>query len=342
MTIMQPNGTANSSYAKIDISTQRSLKSCIATGWKYFSDNPKRYFNALWLASAIGGIGIAVAVYCISSLWAGLAVPYSLYLKSGIPGKDALAMITPSATAWTAMAVALVALIVGTCAFKGKLWTVLRNATAPTLAGTPKSKNLRAWSIGKGEIKTGITAVAIDAAFLIVLIITISAAIFAAIHTTAWLLLILIPITLYLYIIYIAYSVEKLAYAAQPIAAIKSAFGISTYRFGGMLFVTAIPAITTGILALAVCMPVAVMCFAISANAASELTGEAPGLPTYFPIMFIATSAIAFTAASLITSINLWPAMLKVASEKAKASTATAALLAPDMAKDDETNDITA
>ena len=321
MTKMQPEGTDKTTYAKIDISSQRSLKSCIATGWKFFADSPKYYVNSLWLASLIGGFCVAVASYGLSELWAGLAVPYSLYIKSGIPEKEAMAMITPSANAWIAAAITLLALIIGTCVFKGKLWTFVRNATISNQAEAPH-RHRPAFAISRGELKTGLTATAVDVVFGIVSILIFSATLIAAIHTSAWLLLILMPLFICLYIIYMAYSIEKLAYSAKPLIALKSSFGISCRRFGGMLFVTAIPAITTGMIAIAVCMPVVTMCLAIQANAASELTGEAAGLPPFFPALFLATSTIAFTAASLMASLNLWPALLKVASEKVKAASA--------------------
>ena len=316
-TKMNSEEKTNNTYEQIDTNSRRSLKSCIAASWKLLTDNPKLYLKTLWLGAAIGGIGLALAAYCASTLWAGLAVPYSLYVKSGIPEKEAATMITPSITAWITAIAGIVALFIGICAFKGKLWTFIRKATG--LEKDDKSKKCRrALAIRKPELTTGLQAVSIDVVFGILYVLIFSATFIAATHTSIWLLLILIPIFIYLYIIYIVYSVEILAYRAKAFPALKYSLSLGNRRFGGLLFVTALPAIPTIILSAAVCLPVVVMSFAISANAASVITGEAYGLPALFPALYIIVSAIAFTAASAIMSFNAWPVTLKVASEKVK------------------------
>lgn len=316
---MQEKEKANIASSTIEINSPRSLKSCIATSWKFFADCPKQYLNTLWLGMAIGGIGLAIAAYCAATLWAGLAVPYSLYVKSGIPQKEALAMITPSTAAWVAFGVGIVAVVIGTCAFKGKLWVFIRETVSPESKDNSRQRR-HAFAIRKSELGIGLAAFAIDLIFGIAAAIFAAGAIVAALYTTPWLLLILIPVYVYLYNIYNVYCVEKLYYGSSVGHALKRSFSLGSRRFGGVLFVTALPSFTTGFLALAVCLPIAVMCFAISANAASVLTGEANGLPTFFPALFIATSAIAFAAASAIMSVNAWPVVLKVASEEAKAT----------------------
>ncbi len=291
--------------------TRRSLRACIADGWRIFALRPGTWLKQLFPAALMAGTGWTLLLWATFRLFTGHILPAMLYIQSGHDAGTVRAHFTPTLSQGAAFAVFVAIGLLLVCFAKGLLWEQIRHFC---LTGSLQEKGLLL--PGKKNFRLFKAYLAFSSAIAAVFLLpTALIGGLSAWSGTGYPMLIMLPIGLFVSVIAVPGRAAHLAGDKTPVQAFREMQHSGLRHWGGYFLVMLLTAIPLTATIAAFALPFITLLLAGFADTASTETGEVSGLPSYFTALFFATSITAVTLSFLVSALQSWALALKWGAE---------------------------
>lgn len=282
---------------------ERSVKACIADGWRIFALNRSIYLKNMWVYLLLAGLtGAFLSELCIQYICDHFLPAYRLTeLDSDSELAKLIALPTLSETVYLLLAFVLFIMALYCC--YGRMWRMMKHFSI--------ENQLPRLSLhfSRDERSFALRMFGINMLFTIIFLILTAFVTAAALKWNTWISVALLPFFIYTictvcvceiwYVFKGASLKESLAYG------LKHSMGIPFI----IRFITFIPATALYV----VCsMPPIVYALSEWAGYNSILMGDASGLPPFLPILFYVINTICLAISLLCITIRTWTLVLKI------------------------------
>lgn len=292
-----------SSYEAIN--KERSLKSCMAEGWKIFSLHGKAYFHYMWIPLLLGGCGYAIFSYVACDFYNQSIVPAYLYVSSGAEMELVKMLFMPSATESALLVLSFLAFIAGFLVFKTACFCQIQHYCA--------NNQLPATHVFLDSAPIRASAVKLLLYYIVQLFILCLATLLLvgiAAITSWWMLLLLLPFIVYWTVVAVIGEQFLLLRNMKLKTALLAAVGKGN-SWGGYLILLILTGIPLAIISFIALYPNALLQLAYVADSIGMLSNDPSGMPAYMPILYFILTAIGTAAVYLALSIQTWTLAFK-------------------------------
>ncbi len=284
---------------------ERSLRACIAAGWKLFAFHLRPYLAALWMPLLAAGCGYALFSFFFCRMYCTSALPAWVYTHSGLELGVAREFFFPAPTDWLWLLLFFVAAVAGSCLARGAVFAQIkyyvREGRLP--------KNLSAVG-GTPLRRSALRLLVFDALWTFVLAAITAVVVGIAAVTSWWVLLLLLPIYIYgavaVNIGEQFYLLRGLSLKESLVRSFTKGNNLSDYFV--LLLLTSIPMFAVAIVGL---YPNILLQLAYIVDGTGRLAGDASGMPDFMPLLFFILTAIGSAVVLLARSIQLWTLAFK-------------------------------
>lgn len=282
---------------------ERSVKACIADGWRIFALNWRTYLKDLWVYLLLVGLtGAFLFELSVQYTCEHLLPAYRLTEMGGDPSLVKL-IAAPAVTEAVYLLLALLLFIVAILCSYGRMWQMMKHfCTHNQMPEFPLyfSRHERAFAL---------RTLCVNALFTVVCMVLTALVMFAALKWSLWIAAILLPLYIYtastVCVCEIRFVLKGHSLNKSLRYTLKRSMGIPFI----IQFITFIPAT---VLYVVFCMPLSVYLLSEWAGNSSLLMGDASGLPSFLPFLFFTLNTLGLALSMGVTTIRTWSLALKV------------------------------
>lgn len=287
---------------------QRSLRGCVADGWRVFALKPKTYLAGLLPGALLAGVGLALIWTMVCRFCTEFLLPIRIYLQAGYTNDEAWQQFGPLTTDYVlgaaACLVGLLALLVGRACVWAQIGHYARTNSLPSLRTLLRPKSIAA-HCGRLLVYNVLTG-------LVLLLLAVPFSLLAVSGSEWWLLAVL---PFWVFVLALAVPGRNAYLLAQGSlkTALKSGLREGWHHWGGYFLIMLLTAIPLLVAAAVLLLPLAPVTLAEFANVVNLLTNEPSGMPLYAQWTGRVLAVIGFAGTFLVGTLQTWSLAFKAA-----------------------------
>ena len=276
---------------------ERSVKACVIDSWRVFALNWRTYLQCCWTYVLLVGLsGAFLSQMCLHYAQSQLLPAWRLH-EIGGPDEVVQAFLVPAPDTLVYLLLSLLVFVCSLHVLGGRVGgMIVRYGQADKLDRThialSGEERRMAWRLLRMNLP-----------WCAVLWIACAAIGYAAMAWSKWLLLLLLPVTLY---IWTTCNCARLGYMLLPVK-YKEALKVSARRSMGLAVILQV--ITLLPLILAACillLPPVIYWLTALAAADTQLMGDTAAYPAYLTPLYFALSTLGFALLALLGTMRTW------------------------------------
>lgn len=282
---------------------ERSVKACIADGWRIFALNRGIYLKNIWVYLLLTGLtGAFLFELCIQYACERLLPAYRLTEMKGNPELVKLIAL-PALSEAVYLLLAFALFIVALYCSYGRMWRMMKNFSAENQLPRPSLH------FSRSERSFALRMFGINLLFTVICIILTTLITAAALKWNLWIAVLLLPLFIYSFctagVSEIKYVLKDATLKESLVYGLKHSLGTPFI----IRFITFIPAT-----ALYVICSLPLMTYTLSewSGHNSVLMGDASGLPAFLPILFFIINTFCLAISLWCATVRTWTLVLKV------------------------------